>query len=183
MARKISAKRRFEEIWERGWEGDKNSEPQQSAPTDDEDSPKAAKVWAQILSKPMRMAFKKARLDIENDDHRVLVLSTLAFAVYGGRGPGQPKRWTKRKLRRFRKRISEIQAEYPNDKEEACCERLLRKEKNHRYNKVDNAKTLRRVLQTAKRLDQDAQLVAAAVNDKAAVSDLMKMSRKSPLTS
>jgi hypothetical protein len=183
MARKISAKRRFEAIWEAAWEADKNSETQQSAPTEDEDTLEAAKVLAQKLRKPIRMAFKKARLDFGNDGHRVFVLATLALAVYAGRGPGQPKRWTKRKLRRFRKRISEIQAEYPNDKEEACCERLLSKSKKHRYNKVHNAKTLRRVLQTAKRLDQDAQLVAAAVNDKAAVSDSMKMSRKSPLTS
>jgi hypothetical protein len=164
MARKISAKRLFEKMWERAWEADKNSETQQSAPTEDEDSPKVAKVLEQIFRKPTRMAFKKAKLDIGNDGHRMWVLSTLAFAVYGGRGPGQPKRWTKRKLRRFRKRISEIQAEHPNDTEEACCERLLRKTKKHRYNKVDNAKTLRRVLQTAKQLDQDAQLVAA-VND------------------
>jgi hypothetical protein len=179
MARKVSAKGRFEAIWDAVWEGDKNSETQRSTPTKDEDSSEAAKLLAQKFRKPMRMAFKKARLDIENDDHRVLVLSTLASAVYGRRGPGQPKRWTKRKLRRFQKRISEIQAEYPNDKEEACCKRLLRKTKNHRYNKVDNAKTLRRVLQTAKRLDRDAQLVATAVNDKAAVSDLIKMSSKS----
>jgi hypothetical protein len=164
MARKISAKRRFEAIWDAVWEADKNSETTQSAPTEDEDSPEAAKALAQKFRKPMRIAFKKARLDIGNDVHRLLVLSTLASAVYRGRGPGQPKRWTKRKLRRFRKRISEIQAEHPNDTEEACCERLLRKTKKHRYNKVDNAKTLRRVLQTAKQLDQDAQLVAA-VND------------------
>ena len=113
MAGRYPLKDFLRKMWERAGEADKNSETQQSAPTDDEDLPVAAKVLGQILSKSMRMAFKKARLDIENDDHRLLVLSTLAFAFYGRRGPGQPKRWTKRKYHRLLGRIARIKAEHP----------------------------------------------------------------------
>ena len=109
---------------------DKNSEPQQSASTEDEDLPKVAKVLEQIFRKPTRMAFKKAKLDIGNDGHRMWVLSSLAFAVYGGRGPGQPKRWTKRKLRRLRKRISEDPSDTRTTKKKRVAQRLLRKNKN-----------------------------------------------------
>ena len=74
MARKISAKRRFEAIWDAVWEEDKDSETQRSAPTQEEDSSEAAKVLVRKFRKPLRMAFKKARLDIRNDAHRLWVL-------------------------------------------------------------------------------------------------------------
>jgi hypothetical protein len=160
MARKISAKRRFEAIWDAVWEADKDSETQRSAPTQEEDSSEAAKVLVRKFRKPLRMAFKKARLDIRNDLHRMAVLLVLASVVYGGRGPGQPKKWSKKKYRRLLEDIATIKAEHPDFTELKCCEHLINKRRNRRYNNVDNAKTLMRVLQTAKSSHKDAQLTA-----------------------
>jgi hypothetical protein len=56
--------------------------------------------------------------------------------------------------------IAMIKAQHPNETEEECC-KLLIKMHDGKYRKVENKKTLRRVLQTAKRLEQDKQLLVS----------------------
>lgn len=75
--------------------------------------------------------------------------------------------------------IAKVKTKYPHDMELKCCERLIKDSPHCRYNNVDNAKTLRRVLQTAKRLQKDAQLIAAVRNG-AATTDLTNALKKRP---
>lgn len=96
------------------------------------------------------IAFEKTGLDIDNgDDWKTLALFFSA-AVFGGRGRGHPKKWSRKRLQRLLIDFSNIRAKHPGFSEERCCEELIR-ESGKQYNKVDNGKTLRRVLQTAKR--------------------------------
>ena len=67
------------------------------------------------------MAFKKARLDIGNDVHRMVVLLALASAVYGRKGPGRQKKWSKKKYRRLLERIAKIKAEHPGFTESSAA--------------------------------------------------------------
>ena len=61
MARKRSAKRRFEAIWDTVWEADKDSETQRSAPTEEEDSSEAAKVLARKFRRPLTHGIQKGQ--------------------------------------------------------------------------------------------------------------------------
>jgi hypothetical protein len=77
------------------------------------------------------------------------------------------------------KEIAKIKTKNPHDGELKCCERLIEESSDRHYNDVDNAKTLRRVLQTAKRLHKDAQLLPA-VRDDAIATDLTSALKERP---
>ena len=154
MAKKMSIKKRLEAIFEvtkPAPDGTTGEEP-----LSERDKAKRVQQLGRMLEKPVRTAFKKAGLDFFNDAHWKGLLVVLAAAVYGGRGPGHPKSWSRRKLRKLRDDVAKIRAEHPGDSELECCKRLIRKSENHRYNNVEKATTLRRILQTAKQLDKDA---------------------------
>jgi hypothetical protein len=160
MARQLSAKRRFEANWKALWKIHDAPTNSSSTLSEEEASSKTVKQLVWEFGRPVRTAFKKARLDIRNDYHWKILLLTLARAVYSNKGPGKPKTWSNKKLRRLLKDVAEMKTKYPHDAELECCERLIEESPDHHYNDVDNAKTLRRVLQAAKRLHKDAQLVA-----------------------
>lgn len=117
------------------------------------------------------MAFKKARLDIGNDVHRMAVLVVLASVVYGRRDPGQPKKWSGKKLRRLRSDVDAIKAKHPEESELDCCKRLEKESGKSRYDLKPT--TLLRLLQRAKRLDKDAQLLVSLRDDDAVATDLI----------
>jgi len=143
------------------------------------DRSKATRQFVRRIARPIDKAFTKAGLDIKKQkDWKTLVI-LFCVAIYGGRDAGQPKRWSKKKLRKLRGDISNIKAEYPGDSELDCCKRLLRGRNNGRYNKVESATTLRRVLQTAKRLESNALLIGA-LKDPAVASDLTEILNQKP---
>jgi hypothetical protein len=115
---------------------------------------------ARKLERPIGKAFEKSGLNIENDQHWRKLVVLFCVAVYGARGPGQPKKWSKKKLRRLLHDIAVVKVQHPNETEQKWCELLIKIHKN-KYHNVEKAKTLRRVLQTAKRLEQDDQLLAS----------------------
>ena len=80
----------------------------------------------------------------------------LVIAVFGGRGAGQPKRWSKKKLHHLRESVNEIRSNDPDGTTELkCCEILKkRKAERGRYDHL-KATTLLRILQKAKTLDED----------------------------
>ena len=87
----------------------------------------------------------------------------LLMAVFGGPGPGQPKRRSKKKLRRLRHAIDEIRKEKdPEPTEKECCEIL--KKRNAERGRYDDLKatTLLRILQKAKNLDGENRLPSAS---------------------
>ena len=106
----------------------------------------------QQLKGPLRIIFRKAGLNINNDDHWHQLLIFIAWAVYC-KGPGQPKSWTKKELR-------QILADFKNAKsvdskltEVAYCEKLASSQSEHiKYFDLKPG-TLRRRLQQAKKLD------------------------------
>jgi len=174
MTRKMSAKRYCETLYEEMWEAIKNRETQSSMSTGKEwifD----AEAFLQRFGKPIRTAFKEAGLNFRNEMDRLVVLVVLASAVYRGRGPGQPKRWSRRRLQRLRSDVARIQAKYPKEKELACCKRLKKESGKRRYDL--NPRTLLRQLQTAKRLEKDAELIAST-RDGAVVTDLTNVLNK-----
>jgi hypothetical protein len=128
---------------------------------------------AGMLEKPIGNAFEKSGLDIDNDQDWKKLLIWILAAIYGGKGPGQPKKWSTNKLRKLQQEIDNIKNQHSGHlKELDCCKRLIRKSENNRYNGVGDAETLRRVLQNAKRVSKDVQLLAS-VRDDAVATDLM----------
>ena len=111
--------------------------------------PRINKKLVKILMRATAKAFEKAGLDVDSDDDWKTLAALLSAAAFGGRDRGQPKKWSKKKLRRLVVDVANIQAKHPTFSEENCCKELIR-ESGGEYNKVSNAETLRRVLQTAK---------------------------------
>jgi hypothetical protein len=107
---------------------------------------KRAKKFARFIER----AFEQTGLDPNNDVHWTILLSLLARAVCGGKGRGQPQRWSKKKLGRLRERIEEIEANNPDATEEECCKILLKQKDLPRMYQDKSPKTLLRQLQTAK---------------------------------
>jgi hypothetical protein len=68
--------------------------------------------------------------------------------------------------------IANVKDQHPDLKELGCCKQLIRESENRQYRGVDDAETLRRVLQNAKRLSKDARLLAS-VRDDAVAADLL----------
>jgi hypothetical protein len=131
---------------------------------------KRTRKLARLLAKPLDKAFERSGLDADNDKHRTQLLVLLAFAVYGGRDRGQPKKWSRKRLRRLKKDLDQIKANNPSFSEAQCCEQLL-KDRNSRY--TGKPSTLMRRLQDAKKLDQEDQLIAAS-GEESVLSEISK---------
>lgn len=117
---------------------------------------KAARKTARILNWATSAVFKKAGLNInDNEDWRIL-LPWLAWAIYG-KNPGHPKTWNKKTLRRLKTNVAELQSKNPKLTEDACCRQLI---KDIYYLEMGVAKptTLRRRLQQAKKLDAKGKI-------------------------
>jgi hypothetical protein len=113
-----------------------------------------------VLRRPLRKAFKEAKLNVDDQGDRDQLLVWLAWAVYGGKRAGAPRIRTSRKLLQFFADVQAVQAKNPGMKDTPCCKLLSKgKEAEGRY-KDKNVDTLRRVLYDAKRLAQTAEVMA-----------------------
>jgi hypothetical protein len=114
---------------------------------------------ARALTRPLERAFSKAGLDIDNDAHWKQLLIWFAWAHFGARGPGAPKKWTPRRLRRLLSDVDEIRGKLPNLTELEYCKRLIKD--NDLYKPYqEKSSTLRRALQNAKALDKQAKALS-----------------------
>jgi hypothetical protein len=143
-----------------------------AAPGPDPAKDKLALKIARKLARPLALAFKKAELDSGNKKHWPLLTVQLAWAVYGTRGPGAPKSWTKKRLRGLLGNVAKIKSDYPRRSEVECCKLLV---KNGTYRQT--ATTLRRMLQTAKKRERESRLLAAA-REPAVVSEVATVLKK-----
>ena len=127
-----------------------------SAPSTPRKEKDIAKI-ENLLDHSLDKAFKEAKLKFESEEDRGQLLVWLAWAVYGGKSPGAPRKWTPEKLRRL---LTDVQSmRNANSKlRETYCSELLSKGKgaDGRYHEQKSG-TLRRVLQTAKALDRKAK--------------------------
>jgi hypothetical protein len=131
-------------------------------------TPETRKLYRKIgrtLLRPLQKAFETAGLDIDNKAHREQLLVWLAWAVYGGKWPGAPRKWSPKNLRRLLDAVNELRAKDPTMRETRCCELLSKGKGGQGQYKGKNPKTLRRVLQAAKALDRQARLLATPVRD------------------
>jgi hypothetical protein len=120
---------------------------------------------AMTLLRPLQKAFAEAGLDINNTTHWEQLLLWLAWALYGGKGPGAPPKRTPKELRRLLDAVNELRAAKPGMAEDYYCELLVKGKGGQGRYKGKNANTLRRTLQQAKALDRQAQLLATPVRD------------------
>jgi hypothetical protein len=111
----------------------------------------ATRKTLQILERATKGVFKKAGLNINDDEDWKFLLPWLAWAIYG-KNAGRPKRWTKKELRDLRTNVARLQSYNTKLTEAACCEQLT-KEIHYVDMGVTKATTLRRRLQQAKKLD------------------------------
>jgi hypothetical protein len=107
---------------------------------------------ARLLYKPLKRAFADAGLDMHKTGDWIILAMRLAAVVYRGRSPGQPKRWTKKWLKKLAEDIDKIKHENQKLKELECCRFLIKRSEGKLYNGVGVPATLRRRLQEAKRL-------------------------------
>jgi hypothetical protein len=116
------------------------------------------------LKRSLERAFEKAKLNIENAGDRDQLLVWLAWAVYGGKSPGAPRKWSPKKLRRLLHDVQALRASKPCLAETACCDLLSKGRAAEGRYKDFKSRTLRRLLQTAKRLNQQAKVLATPLN-------------------
>jgi hypothetical protein len=102
------------------------------------------------FDKAVTTAFSAFGLDRENEDHQEQLLFWLAGVIFGGRGPGAPKVWKRKKLLELLSDIKAIKAARPGLTEAQYCKRLVTENPRYEGCKPD---TLRRRLQEAKKLD------------------------------
>jgi hypothetical protein len=161
VAKRISPKKLIDEWFKAMKPHRARGNSQLAPPTPDAQQrrQKRTRKLFRLLVKPLKKAFGRSGLDINNEKDWTQLLVLLAFAVYGGRDRGQPKRWSRKKLRRLRDDVAQIKANNPNLSEEKCCKQLL--EDHHRRYGV-TVRTLRRKLQDAKKLDLQDRLIAAS---------------------
>ena len=110
---------------------------------------KTRKQFDRMIASAIRRAFEQSGLDPRREEDRARLLGFLAAIVYAGRGPGQPRYWTKNRLRRLRRKIEELRPQKAATTELGCCEILTKVDRYQGF----SAKTLLRVLQKAKKLD------------------------------
>jgi hypothetical protein len=109
---------------------------------------------AKVLDRAEATAFKTMKLNPDNEDNRRQLLVWLAWAVFGGRGPGAPPKWSAEQLQQLMEDFNEMRAANPR------CDLLSKgKAANGRY-EGKKSSTLRRVLQKAKALARTAEAVA-----------------------
>jgi hypothetical protein len=135
--------------------------PKKAALSPEKDGKKARNIakLERVLDRSLTKAYKQLKLDPNSDDDAKQLCVWLAWAVYGGKGPGAPLKWTPKKYRML---LADVNALQTNTKlkETECCE-LLRKGKagGGRYEGLKSS-TLRRCLQTAKALQQQAEVLS-----------------------
>jgi hypothetical protein len=105
------------------------------------------KEIGRILNRATKTAFKKAGLNIEDRKDRDLLLSWLAWAIYG-KTAGRRRRWNKRELRQLNANVVKLRSSTTLT-EADCCRELT----NYPDYVGLKARTLLRRLQQAKRLD------------------------------
>jgi hypothetical protein len=138
--------------------------PARKSPPSLEDEKKRRKI-AKALLRPLETAFKKEGLDIDKKRHWDQLLIRLAWAVYGPRGPGAPRKWTPKRLRRLLGNVHALRTDNPALTETACCDLLSKgKGAEGRYKDI-KSETLRRALQTAKRQDQTAKMLSTPLKE------------------
>jgi hypothetical protein len=159
MAKPLSARKRLEGI---ALFLDAIRSPKKAAPSPEKDGKKARNIakLERALDRSLTKAYEKLNLDPNSDDDARQLCVWLAWAVYGGKGPGAPLKWPAKKHRRLLADVNALQSENPKLKETECCE-LLRKGKagGGRYEGLKSS-TLRRRLQTAKALPQEAEVLS-----------------------
>jgi hypothetical protein len=102
------------------------------------------------------------KLNPNNEDDRKQLLVWLAWAVFGGRGPGAPPKWSAEELQQLLQDVNAMRAADPKLTESRCCDLLSKgKAAEGRYNGKKSS-TLRRVLQKAKALERTAEAVSTA---------------------
>jgi hypothetical protein len=123
-----------------------------------------ARVIARLekeLDRSVAKAYEKLKLDPNSDDDQGQLLVWLAWAVYGGKRPGAPLKWSPKKYRRLLADVDAMRAENPKLKETECCKLLCKgKAAEGRYEGIKKSSTLRRRLQTAKALQQEAEVLS-----------------------
>src|SRR5664280_210116 len=82
----------------------------------------------QQLEKPLSSLFKKADLDIENEDHWEQLLIFIAWAIYC-KPPGRELEWDKPRLRQLLTDVNDLRAGATRRTELACCKILAKDEK------------------------------------------------------
>ena len=137
---------------------------------------KTTKQLVRRLVRASAIAFEKAGLDVDKDEDWKTLALFFSAAVFGGRGPGHPKKWSTKTLQRLLVDFSKIQAKHPDLSEEDCCKELIR-ESGRQYNKVDNAKTLRRALQNAKRQERVNREIAL-LESRVVLAGVSKLTKK-----
>ena len=124
-------------------------------------SPREEKLVSRIgdkLAPALERAFQESGLDSDNKAHQFILLAWLAWAVYGGKRPGAPKKWTKKKNRTLLNTVQKMRAD-PHLTDSDCCDLLsLGKGGSDQYRGL-KSRTLRRTLQRAKALERAAKLL------------------------
>jgi hypothetical protein len=127
----------------------------------------AAQLAAKFVEKCLKRAFRDAKLDINRDDHWHLLAISLAIAVYAGRDPGAPLKWSTKSRLQLVDDIEKIRQSQPRDKrsDTECCKLLLKQPpysqmRTKEKNKPLSAGALRRVLSDARRLKSELAAVA-----------------------
>lgn len=116
-----------------------------------------------VLTRPIVRAAEKANLDVADQLDMQVLMCTLAWSIYGGKGPGRGKTWVGEKQRQLLMDFEAVRRDSPNLKgEEAICKILCSRKSNFSQYQGLNQRTLRRRLQDAKnlqRLDQEEEKV------------------------
>jgi hypothetical protein len=133
----------------------------ESAPSPN--SERLARQIERVLRRPLRRASKKAKLNLDEQGDRDHLLVWLAWAVYGGKSAGAPKKWTSEKLQQLLDDVRMLRTD--NRREGDCCDLLSKgKAAEGRY-KDQKSSTLRRVLQKAKALEREAKVLATPLQE------------------
>ena len=121
-----------------------------------------------LITRSLKLAFKKAGLNIDDEKDWTRLTAWMAVALYGPKRPGRTMRWTNRQLLRLLKDVERTREQNPSPRlnETQCCE-LLIKELPYKdmmgkgYVHIDST-TLRRQLQNAKKLKSQVHVRKAA---------------------
>ena len=129
----------------------KARDDEQNTSSNSKSSSKSVRKIDRILNRATKAVFKKADLNINDNEDWKFLLPWLAWAIYG-KNPGHPKTWNKRELLRLLTDVAALQLKKPNLIKSACCAELI-KNNLHYLGMGVTAATLRRRLQEAKKLN------------------------------
>jgi hypothetical protein len=118
---------------------------------------------ARRLKRSVDITFNKAGLDVENDEHWRRLALLFCAAIYG-KSPGTPKKWKKKDLRQLLHDVNELKGRKPEKSDKEYCAELCGCDGYGRH-KVQNPRTLRRVLQTAQAHAYQSNLLRRPVKE------------------